>query len=107
MTTKVHGLFPIVGTEALTKNMQFYSVSVTEDIRPAEGATQQERLRKLIEVISMNGQPVIMGEITGTGPYVLKFAVEHENSWATAQALDDAITAHAGLTVTVTKGEVL
>lgn len=107
MTTKVNGLFPIVGTEALTKNLQFYEVSVTEDIRPAQGAAEAARLNKLIEVISTNGQPIIMGAITGTGPYVLKFAVEHENSWADATALDNAITTHAGLTVTVTKGEVL
>jgi hypothetical protein len=106
MTEKVNGLWPIVGREALTGNIQFYSVSVVEDIRPATDAASQARLQKLIECISLNGQPIILGDITGTGPFVLKFAIEHEGSWINAAALNAAALL-VGLTVTTTVGEVL
>lgn len=78
--------------EHLTGNLQFYAVTTSVDITPATG---QANLDKLVEVISTNGQPVIMGAVTGTGPYVLKFAIEHTGAWENADKLVAAIKAHA------------
>lgn len=98
----------VLSGEHLTGNLQFYSVTTSIDITPVSG---QANLNKLIEVISLNGQPVIMGAVTGTGPYSLKFAIEHAGSWADAATLVAAIKAHApafaASTTTATIGETL
>jgi hypothetical protein len=80
--------------EFLTGNLQFYSVSTAVDISGAS-ALSQAALDKLVEVISLNGQPVIMGAPVRAGSvYTLKFAVEHTGSWGSDAALVAAIKAH-------------
>jgi len=41
----------------------------------------QDALDRLVEIVTQRGQPIIMGNPTGTGPYVFKFAIEHSASW--------------------------
>jgi hypothetical protein len=96
------------GVEAITSNMEFYSVSTAIDIRtyvqgyaaavalltnptPTQLATaaaaataSQLALNKLIEIVSLRGQPVIMGAVTGTGPYVISLVSEHAGGWFNA-----------------------
>lgn len=78
----------------LGANLQFYAITTSVDITGAS-AQSQAALDKLVEVISLNGQPVIMGAPTGTGPYVLRFAVEHTNAWEDASKLVESIKKHA------------
>lgn len=53
----------------------------------------QAVLNRVIEVISINGQPVLIGAITGTTNKTLKFATEHTGAW-TATTLKDALVTH-------------
>lgn len=92
MPNKVNG--KVFAGEFLSGNLQFYSITTAVDISGAAPASQAA-LDKLVEVISLNGQPVILGAPTGTGPYVLHFAVEHTNAWESNAALVAAIKAHA------------
>lgn len=81
--------------EFLGANIDFFTVSTAALLNtPAV-------LDKVVEVISLNGQPIIMGAVTGSGPYVLKFANEHTGAWDKA-TLEAALLAHAGITATVT-----
>lgn len=48
-------------------------------------AISQAALNKLIEIISLRGQPVISGNVGGSGPYTLFFVNEHYNAWGTVQ----------------------
>lgn len=89
---KING--KVFAGEFLTGNLQFYSVSTTVDIRGTTPASQAA-LDKLVEVISLNGQPVLLGGVSGTGPYVLRFAVEHTGAWESNAALVAAIKQHA------------
>lgn len=80
MSNKVNG--KAFAGEFLGANMQFFTVSTAVDISGST-PTSQAALDKLVEVISLNGQPVIMGAVTGTGPYVMRFVIEHTNAWGT------------------------
>lgn len=102
--------------EFLTGNLDFITVATdavlapvarankdmpTKDELVAEGVVAR-RLDKVIEVISLNGQPVIMGGISQNGStFTLKFANEHTEAWTKA-TLEAALLAHAGVTATVT-----
>lgn len=83
--TKVNGA--VAAGEHLTLTMDFWTLSTTVNIlvsSDASGngnATTQAALNKLVEIISLRGQPVILSAPTGSGPYVLKFAIEHAGSW--------------------------
>jgi hypothetical protein len=66
--------------EHLTSNIDYFTVSTPVNLTAAV-ANGISALDKLVEVVSLRGQPVIMGAVTGTGPYVLKFATEHKGSW--------------------------
>jgi hypothetical protein len=106
---KVNG--KVFAGDFLGANLQFYAVTTSVDITGAS-AQSQAALDKLVEVISLNGQPVIMGAPTGTGPYVLRFAVEHTNAWGDNAALVAAIKQHAPVefgasTTTAVIGETL
>lgn len=87
-----------VAGEALGRNLDFFVLSSTTNILPlsASGnATSQKALDKLVEVISLNGQPVILGTPYASGSdYVVKFATEHTGAW-TAATLKAAVIAHA------------
>lgn len=100
--------------ESLTGNLDFYTVTTTDvNILPSTDvngdATSQNRLDKLVEVISLRGQPVILGSVvrSGSGPftYSVRFALEHEGAWANVgtNALRDAIAA-AGVDFGFTTG---
>jgi hypothetical protein len=76
----------VAAGEHLTGNLDFFTVETATDL------TAAANLNKMVETISLNGQPVIMGAVTGTGPYTLKFANEHTAAW-TAASLDAALEA--------------
>ena len=69
------------GLEQLTSHMEFITITTGVDIRTAAqtngSVTSQGALNKLLEIVSERGQPVIMGSVTGTGPFVLFMATEH------------------------------
>lgn len=81
--------------EHLTGNIQFYSITTGVDITgttPASAAA----LDKLVEVISLNGQPIIMGAPVASGSnFVLKYAIEHTAAWANSATLVASIQANA------------
>lgn len=83
---KVNG--HVVAGESLSSNMAFYVFSSPTDIRTIAGggdSASQARLDKLVEVISLKGQPVILGmPYADSGNYVLKFAIEHGATWSTS-----------------------
>lgn len=93
--------------EFLGANLQFYTLTTAVDLRGAT-PTSQANLDKVIEVISLNGQPVLLGGVGGTGPYVMVFAIEHTNAWgmdgtalvAALKANVDALKNDSTLTVT-------
>lgn len=102
---KVHG--KVFAGEFLTGNLQFYSIATATDITGAS-PTSQKALDKVVEVISLNGQPVIMGApVLDGGDYVFKFAIEHVGAWGSNSVLEAALLAHAGITAEVTIGETL
>lgn len=93
MVQKVHGA--VAAGEKLGRNLQFFEIATDVDIRTGNAVTQAN-LDKLVEVISLNGQPVILGAPTeDSGTYTMKFATEHYGAW-TAATLEAAIVAHAG-----------
>ena len=84
--------------QTLTQGLDFWTISTAVNILTAGqsggSASTQAALNKLIEIISINGQPVILNAPTGTGPYVLTFAIEHPASW-TAGTYSAGVTAPA------------
>lgn len=121
MVEKVHGdAFP---AQALTGSMNYFTVRTTLDIRPVSGGNTpptveqkeaQNRLNKLVEIISTRAQPIILGDIvvtteaspvndlpvtaseSGSIPvFNLKFAIEHNVAWA-PEALADSLNGIAG-----------
>jgi hypothetical protein len=103
MPTKVNG--KAMAGEFLGGNLDFYTVVCVTDITPAAV------FDKVIEVISTNGQPVLLGAVTGSvGSQTFRFAIEHEAAWAAPGfasaelALKDALLKHAKVDATVTLG---
>ena len=80
--------------EFLTGNLDFITISTSGDGENNLVA----KLDKVVEVISLNGQPIIMGTATETA---LKFANEHTEAWSKA-TLEAALLDHAKVTATVT-----
>lgn len=79
-SNKVNG--HVATGEALTSALEFFTVSTTVNLTDtANTVTGVTKLDKLVEVVAQRGQPVILGGVTGSGPYVLKFATEHKGSW--------------------------
>lgn len=66
--------------EHLTSNIDYFTVTTDVNLTTAV-STGLSNLDKFVEIIATRGQPVIMGAVTGSGPYVLKFATEHKGSW--------------------------
>lgn len=86
--------------ESLGSNLDFFTLTVTAatmSILPLDAggdATSQARLDKVVEVISLKGQPVIMAAPYLSGSdHVFKFAIEHAGAW-TAADLKAAIIEH-------------
>ncbi len=99
MVDKVNG--KAAAGEFLGSNLDFFIVGTTTDI------TVQATLEKVIETVSLNGQPVILAAPTGSGPYTLKFATEHTGAWTSAAlitALSAAGVGLANVTCTVNGG---
>lgn len=84
--------------EFLGRNLDFFVFTSPVNILPltASGdATSQAALDKLVEVISLRGQPIILGTPYADGDdYVVKFATEHSGAW-TAASLEAAVLEHA------------
>lgn len=84
--------------EFLTGNLDFITIATSAGNGAGGANNLAEKLDKVVEVISLNGQPIIMGTATNSS---LKFANEHTEAWTKA-ALEEALLAHAGVTATVT-----
>lgn len=80
------------GVEAITSNMEFITIVTNVDIRTyaqnivagntvAVSTQSQSNLNKLLEIVSLRGQPVIMGAVTGTTRFTLFMATEHIGGW--------------------------
>src|ERR1044072_6467926 len=102
--TKVNG-FGSTGYESLTSNFEFIAVSTNIPIftfaqslaaqsvtvstasanQLAQARANQSNFDKLIQIISLRGQPVIMGAVVlNTSTYSLVLAVEHPSAWSCA-----------------------
>jgi hypothetical protein len=98
MVDKVNGA--VAAGEALGRDLHYFSLAITGNLDiaaadAADAAAAKKLREKLIEVISLNGQPVILGSFAGTlaSSPTLKFAVEHMDAWSKA-SLEAAIAAH-------------
>jgi hypothetical protein len=80
------------GVQNLSTNMEFFTVSTKVDIRTAAqsgGSTQsQMNLNKLLEIVSLRGQPIIMGAVTvnGSSVYSIPLVTEHAGAWANSSS---------------------
>ena len=96
MVDKIHGM--VNKGQNLTGSLDTYTIRTTLDIRPTGvlADASQDRLNKLIEVISLRAQPVIRSAVktsTETNPsdipsavgsvtvYTLTFSTEHRGAW--------------------------
>ncbi len=95
-----------VGVENLGSHQEYITVTTAIDIASAVDtlsggsdsqpvvATSQAALNKLVEIISTRGQPVISGNVTGSGPYSLYFVNEHGagtmGAWGSVQGVSGA-----------------
>lgn len=76
------------GVQTLSTNMEFFTVSTKVDIRTAAqsggSAQSQQNLNKLLEIVSLRGQPIIMGAVTvnGSSVYSIPLVTEHAGAWA-------------------------
>lgn len=97
--------------EFIGGNLDFYTFRTLLDITSGEHDSEgQQRLNRLIQVISMRCQPIIINieEEKETSPadfenvtgevtvYTLKFAFEHEGAWDTTPTLQDELVGVCG-----------
>jgi hypothetical protein len=96
MVDKVNG--NVRAGETLGRNLDFFVFTSPVNILPLAASgntTSQAALNKLVEVISLRGQPIILGTPYLDGSdYVVKFATEHTGAW-TAVTLEAAVLEHA------------
>lgn len=76
---KIHG-FVSTPDQFMSGGMEMFTVTVAEDIKTKDAKGLNAKLDVLVETVSMKAQPVVMGEVKGSGPYTLTFAVEHKDS---------------------------
>lgn len=111
---KVNG-FTVAPAEAVTSQFEYIAISSTVPLLPngvvSAGFTgtpdSQAALDKLVEIVSLRGQPVIMGApaYDGTANFTIRFAVEHALTWsASTPSLAASIQAHAVNLTTTTAG---
>lgn len=75
---------------SLGRDFDFWTLTVATS---AADLAATAVLNRVIEVISINGQPVLMGTVTtSSGDKILKFATEHTGAW-TAATLKAALIA--------------
>jgi hypothetical protein len=91
--------------ESLTGNMDFFTANTSVMILTAADATlgganatvaaaSQAALDKLVEVISLRGQPVLLGTPAAAGGrYLLSWASEHAGAWDATPTLANSIAA--------------
>lgn len=94
--------FPKTPSQALTGALEFFKVTVAEDIvSKDEGVNGNKKLAVLINAISTLAQPVITGTIKTDAGYALTFAVEHAGrvEAAALQALLEGTGEFASVTV--------
>lgn len=104
MVTKVNGA--VGAGESLGRDLDFFvfagpvNILVNGDLQGNGNAANtgttasQAKLDKLVEVISLRGQPIIRAKPTTDGTtYTMKFATEHTGAW-TAADLKAAVIAH-------------
>jgi len=82
--------------ETLTIGLDFWTLTTGVNILISSQtngtATSQAALNKLIEIISLNGQPVILNNPSvSNGTYTLTFAIEHPGSWVAGTYLAGAV----------------
>jgi len=101
MVEKVNGHF--VPGETLSSDNEFFEIRTSVNILVHSGSTgsdtTQKALDKLVEVISLRGQPVIAGSPyldSEDSKYVFKFTTEHAGSWDATPTLLESIVEHAG-----------
>jgi len=84
------------GIESTTSNMDFITISTQVSILPyasaialgqttTQATASQTNLNKLIEIVSLRGQPVIMGNVTTANSgatFNLFLATEHNGGWS-------------------------
>lgn len=97
--TKVNGA--AASEQTLTQGLDFWSITTTVNILTAGtsggSAGSQAALNKLIEIVSLNGQPVILNAPTvSSGTYTFSFAVEHPSSWNAGTYLSGAVPPASG-----------
>ena len=89
--------------EHITSNLDYFTFVTPLDLANTVVNTATA-LDRVVEIIATRGQPVIMGAISGSGPYTLKFAIEHKGAWnvngnnavdTSAADMKAAILAHA------------
>jgi hypothetical protein len=101
MVDKIHG-FVAAPDQSLVGAVQFYTVSTANNIVTVTNG-DNAYLDTLVNAISTRAQPVILGTPSGTGPYTLRFAVEHAGVLGNLTAFQNeviAITGDSALTVT-------
>lgn len=88
MTEKVNGTS--TAGEFFNRDLDFFTVSTNAALASdgAVGDADQDRFDAFVEVISQKAQPIILTGVTGSGPYVFNFAVEHGKLWTEAGATD-------------------
>jgi hypothetical protein len=96
MGNKVNGV--TFAGQHLGSQQDFIIIASTVDFHANTfGSASQNALDKLVEIISLNGQPVIMGtpfqDASNSNKWTLKVAVEHTGAWD-ATSLLNAIVAH-------------
>jgi hypothetical protein len=79
-TNKVNGHVPQTGAESLTSAIDYFTISTPVNLTTLV-ANGVSALDKLVEIVAQRGQPVILGAVSGSGPYTLRFATEHKGSW--------------------------
>lgn len=101
MALSHRGNVTLLGGEHLGSALDFWTITTAGT--GANKLDDQAVLNKVIAVISLNGQPVIMG-VPAAGS--LKFAIEHTGAWTKAD-LEAQLLAHAGVTATATLADTL
>lgn len=104
MVDKVNG--KVSAGEFLGRNLDFFVFTGPVNILTSSttggnaattgNAVTQAALDKLVEVVSLRGQPVIMGApffdaAAGPGLYTVKFATEHNGAWTGADLKTAAV----------------
>lgn len=89
---KVHG-FTTTGVETIGSRQEYIVIQTNVDIRAATQAggsdSSQANLDKLISIVSLRGQPIILGAVGsgGSSTYSIVFFNEHYNAWGCVQGV--------------------